>query len=62
MKFSFRQLFCRHIDKLESQEYLYSNVIAIFGVDRETKRVYANHYSCIKCQRTRLEQCEFTII
>lgn len=53
-----KQLFCRHIERLEKSEYLYSIGFRVFGKFHESKRVVANHYVCVKCGHKRIKQEE----
>lgn len=62
MKKFIKQLFCSHIWRLSTQEYVYSKGILIHGQFREYKRVFINYYICVKCSKTKIKSMEIDII
>jgi hypothetical protein len=62
MKVFLKQLFCNHVNKLETREYLYSGGIRILGEFRPYREYYAYTYKCLKCQKVRIEEREVDVI
>lgn len=56
---NFKQIFCKHIWKIENQEYLKSTEIPIcIGsmVDIEIYDCYAVYYNCVKCGKQKVKE------
>ena len=56
MKF-FKQLFCKHIYKIEKREYLgTSTAVDDLFFDTTTYDTYAIYKKCINCNKTKIEK------
>ena len=58
----FKRLFCNHIDRLVTNEYLYSAGIRILGEFRPFREYYAKTFECVKCGRTHIIEVRVEVL